>query len=516
MDPPIIGIVGAGFQGRSIGQRFASSGMHVKMLDPSQAQLTRAVSSIRSPQARARVTTTTEMRDFADCALIIEAIPEILERKQALLAELAKIAPDAVLSSNSSSFRPEEIAARLQDKRRFLNLHFLGPDAGNFVLELIPSADTAPSAVESTEAWLRDAGFVPVRVGSCRAFVYNRLYDAGVSNFARTVDLGLIDIERFCRYNLSFRPRARQADVLDHLGLDVVLAVLQSCRAAYGRRYAVPAWMERLVAEGRFGVKSGRGMLDHQGGPVVLRDPPLAPAERPRSPFVRVAVRRPHGLVASFLSGLSGRKDRELLVTDVDAQRFFGELTGSRAAYAAEFRDRFRIVGSLAGQEVDLVLDCEWVESPEEKAAGIGGALKGTSPDAPLLVCAPIGSQRELQSAITSRPVAMAFAANGMTLNPELVAAGDAPSYSAVRDLVLESHGRALEVNDGEIRPFAAFVVPRLLEAMRIVTEGVATEGQVVQLCGENILADQDLWSGALLRRVVSSLDAALDTSLLE
>lgn len=511
-----VAIVGAGLQGSGLAERFARAGLDVVLHDVSPAALARAHAGLRPPSARARVRCTSALGDLSGADLVIEAVPEQLPLKRGLLSSLERIAPAAVLSSNSSSFTPQELGTELAAPGRFLNLHFLGPETGNPLAELIRGPATDDVAAARAEQLLTEAGFRPVRVGACRAFVYNRLGNAGVGNLGRAVDLGLLPEACFPRYHVVMRPRPRPAAVLDHIGLDVLVAVLRACHESYGPRFGVPAWLTRAVAEGRLGVKTGRGLIDHAADPTgraALDARPLPLEARPRTPVRTIAVRRPGLLSSNLLSALLGPEGRQLLLVRAEAEPFLERARARAPRFFDQLAGRLRLLDAPDAQGADLLLDCAWDEGLEEKARGLGPWRANA--DVPLLVSSPHLQAAALADALRpTRGLGVVFGVRGQALDVELVRARQPDAHRLFRDLLLEAVGRVLDVSDGAVRPLALLIVPRLLEAQRIVAEGVATIAQVAELWGEDPLRDWDEWRGAALDRTCAAAESVLGVSL--
>jgi hypothetical protein len=306
------------------------------------------------------------------------------------------------------------------------------------------------------------------------------------------------------RYGLPSAGRVRQLDVLDHIGLDVVAAVLAACREAHGARFRVPRWLARLVADGHLGVKSGRGLIAHVPAPVALSELPLAPSARPRTAFARVAVRGPGHLASRFLGALMARPDRRLVVERAEAPALLHALTAGDPRAAETFGPRLDVVepGALGG---DLLLDAR-----DEPLEAKRRALAERAPASPVLVCAPAGALADLLGCVAA-PLGLMGAAPGFGGLVELVRG---PGAGAFRELLLEAAGRVVDVEDGPVRPLAALAAPRLLEARRVVEEGLVTADALRRVMGgEDLLGEADAW-GARALDAVSAAIARLERSV--
>jgi 3-hydroxybutyryl-CoA dehydrogenase len=491
---PIVGIVGVGFQGAGLAQRLALGGLEVRLHDPRPEAVTAAIEGTRSRRARTRLRAVDALEDLSEAALIIENVPERLELKRRVFAALAAAAPGAVLASNSSALVPDAIAADLDPERdapRLLNLHFLGPQYGHDAVELVRGRATRPDCADRARAILVSAGLDPIEVGAGVGFVYNRVAAAGLAALARCVDLGLLTPETFLRHALP-GPRPRQLDVLDHIGLDVVVAVQRSCHAAFGARFAPTELLEAPVREGRLGVKTGRGLLDHRDGPVVGRELPLPAARRPRSPILDVAVRGARAELALLLSALAGRPERRIRIDD---DRWLAALEPRLAAELAPRLERAPLDGA------ELLIDA--TIAPEDAQAARLDALDRTAPR--LVVCAPIGRRAALAAV---RPdVELVHVQPGLA-GVERVTDDDAPDGGPLEALWLEAMGRILPCRDGPVRPGAALHAAREREAARVVAERLAEPGTVDRLLGEPLVARGAARPASERRAIHDALDA--------
>ena len=189
---PIVGIVGAGAMGRGIAQIAAQAGSRVLLLDMQPDAAASARGSIQAQwqrlQDKGRISDeqaqgwgnllepVATIADLAPCDLVIEAIVERLDVKQAVFAQLeAVVAPDAVLVSNTSSLSVTQIAAGLQRPARFAGLHFFNPVHMMPLVEVIRGEHTSEEAVATTVVLAQKMGKTPIVVNDCPGFLVNRV-----------------------------------------------------------------------------------------------------------------------------------------------------------------------------------------------------------------------------------------------------------------------------------------------------------------------------------------------------
>ncbi len=285
-----IGIVGLGTMGLGIAQVFAAAGFPVIATDahaPARANAAermaatldaRVTAGKLSPEARdatlARLTLAGDLTAFAPCALIIEAIVEKAEAKQALFATLEGIVgPQAVLATNTSSLPVATIAAGAQHPGRILALHFFNPPAAMKLVELAPHGGTAPEALALARRVTEAAGKTVIRCPDRPGFIVNRCARPYYGEALALLEEGRTAAEidaamQAAGYRLG--PFA----LIDLIGADINLAATEGMSAAMGGhpRYHVFAALRAQVASGNLGRKTGAGFVT--AAAAAPADPP--------------------------------------------------------------------------------------------------------------------------------------------------------------------------------------------------------------------------------------------------
>lgn len=302
-----IGVIGAGAMGRGIAQLFASAGLPVRLYDSNLQTVEQALAFNRDLLERAvakgklaadglaatmqRLLPTHSLDELADCDLLIEAIIEDLGAKQALLAELEKrVAPDAVLASNTSSLSVTRIAARCLHPERVAGFHFFNPVTLMRIVEVVRGQRTSESVVRRLSRLAEQAGHYPAVSPDSPGFIVNHAGRAFSTEALRILGEGIASpaqIDRILRDGVGFR--MGPFELLDLTGLDVSQAVMESLYQQFYQdpRYTPSPLATQRVAGGLLGRKSGEGFYRYRDG---------QPMREPEEQHEAVLLNRPYWL----------------------------------------------------------------------------------------------------------------------------------------------------------------------------------------------------------------------------
>ncbi|MEG3116964.1 3-hydroxyacyl-CoA dehydrogenase [Salinicola sp. 4072] len=303
MSKPIttIGIIGTGAMGRGIAQIAAEAGLRVKMHDTREAAVSeaqafisklwsRAVEKQRFSQARAdeMISLLEEARTLetmAECDLVIEAIVERVDAKQALFKQLEQIlAEHAILATNTSSLSVTEIASACARPERVIGLHFFNPVPLMKIVEVIPGVKTDPEVTEAAEALGQRFGHFTAKTTDTPGFLVNHAGRAFGTEALRILSEGVTDhvtIDRLLKDQGDFR--MGPFTLLDLTGLDVSHSVMESIYHQYYQepRFRPSPLTGQRLAAGLLGRKSGEGFYRYDNGQAVLPEEPTAPSAKP-------------------------------------------------------------------------------------------------------------------------------------------------------------------------------------------------------------------------------------------
>ena len=216
--------------------------------------------------ALARLRTTTELADLAECDLVVEAIVEELEAKQELFRELEGIVgPEAVLATNTSALPVTAIAGATASPERVVGMHFFNPAPVLPLVEVVRTEASSLEAVEAVYAFAERIGKRPIRCRDTPGFVVNRILIPLLNDCVRVLDeAGVtpedLDTALTAGLNWPIGPCA----LIDLIGVDVHVHASEALHEALGEpRIAPPERLVKMLAAGRLGRKSGQGFFNY-------------------------------------------------------------------------------------------------------------------------------------------------------------------------------------------------------------------------------------------------------------
>nr|WP_308195574.1 3-hydroxyacyl-CoA dehydrogenase family protein [Agromyces cavernae] len=269
-------MLGGGRMGAGIAHAFLLAGSRVTVVErdaaAAGAAATRVRESVEASIARgtadddavtlaSRFATSTAVSDFARCDLVVEAVPEDLELKiDALTRVESVLAPGAALASNTSSISIDQLAALLDRPDRFLGMHFFNPVPASTLVEIVRGGASAASLVDDAREWVRAIGKTPIVVADAPGFASSRLGVALGLEAIRMLEDGVASAEDIdAAMTLGYKHPVGPLRLTDIVGLDVRLGIAEYLASTLGERFAPPALLRRMVAEGRLGRKTGEG-----------------------------------------------------------------------------------------------------------------------------------------------------------------------------------------------------------------------------------------------------------------
>jgi len=284
------GVVGAGIMGAEIAAVIAAAGIPVVLRDVDQpsvdaglerareltagrldglvasGRLTRELADAQLADTLALISGTTSWAGFGDVDFVIEAVPEQLESKLEVFAQLDAATPGhAILASNTSALSVSELATATTRPERVLGFHFFYPASVMRLIEIVEGVETSPESMAVATSFASALRKTAVRCADVPGFIVNRVLTAAAGELWLVQEQLGLDVGALDRAVAEAAVAPIGPFVLaDMLGLDTVLHVAEHLHEAFGERFHVHSGMAELVARGELGVKSGRGF--YEGG----------------------------------------------------------------------------------------------------------------------------------------------------------------------------------------------------------------------------------------------------------
>ncbi|WP_166828685.1 3-hydroxyacyl-CoA dehydrogenase family protein [Brevibacterium limosum] len=267
--PDVVGVFGGGRMGAGIAHAFATAGARVIVIentdDTVAAARERIDASIEKSQSKGINVPGTVVVDrdptlLDEALLVVEAVPEIVELKQEVLAAVAKHAPAASIGTNTSALSIDELAAALPRPQALIGLHFFNPVPVSELVEVVVGTHTDPKLVDVAKEWVTALGKTAITVKDSPGFASSRLGVALALEAMRMVEDGVASAEDIDRaMTLGYRHPAGPLQTTDIVGLDVRLGIAEHLAAEIGERFTPPQILKDKVAAGELGRKTGQG-----------------------------------------------------------------------------------------------------------------------------------------------------------------------------------------------------------------------------------------------------------------
>lgn len=280
-----VAVLGAGTMGAGIAQAVALGGYKVVLFDISQEMLDKAFVGIQksidkgvargktdsalAKQAKAAFRLITDLSGLADetsLPFVIEAIPEKLDLKRTVFAQLdADCSAETILASNTSSLSISAIAAATQRPEQVIGLHFFNPAHIMKLVEIIRGDSTSDETVATCQTFVARIGKQAAMCKDTPAFIVNRVARPFYGEAFRLLGENAADVETIDSLMHAIGFRMGPFELIDLIGCDVNLAVTQSVYDAYFQepRYRPHPIQQRMVDSNRLGRKTNRGFYDY-------------------------------------------------------------------------------------------------------------------------------------------------------------------------------------------------------------------------------------------------------------
>jgi 3-hydroxybutyryl-CoA dehydrogenase len=277
-----VGIIGAGTMGNGIAQACAVSGIHVVMVDISDAAVAKGLATVAASLERlikkekltaaerdaalARIQGSTSYEDLKPAQLVIEAATENYELKVRIVKQIdAIVGPEVIIASNTSSISITKLAAVTNRADRFIGMHFFNPVPMMALVEIIRGLQTSDASHDAVHAMAKSLGKTPITVKNAPGFVVNRILVPMINEAFFVLSEGLASAEDIdAGMKLGCNQPIGPLALADMVGLDVCLAVMDVYLSEFGdSKYRACPLLKEMVAAGRLGRKTGQGVYTY-------------------------------------------------------------------------------------------------------------------------------------------------------------------------------------------------------------------------------------------------------------
>ncbi len=291
-----IGVVGGGLMGAGIAFTLLNGGLNVflkeidkDLADRSAEKVHRMFDKMRMKghlsgnemtHRLARFQVGTHYDSLSNADLLIEAVPENLEVKQAVFETLDQVCPPhAILASNTSSLSISQLGGFTGRASSVIGMHWFNPPHIMKLIEIVPGLETAPETIDSLLKFCAHLGKIPVKVKECAGFLVNRMLGSYVNEALHLVQQGhapeMIDASAM-DLGMPMGPVA----LGDMVGWDTIHHANMTLYQEYGGRFRLPKLLGELFKTKRWGAKTGKGIYAYEAGrPLKTIEEKVEPTE---------------------------------------------------------------------------------------------------------------------------------------------------------------------------------------------------------------------------------------------
>ncbi|MCL5961333.1 MAG: 3-hydroxyacyl-CoA dehydrogenase family protein [Chloroflexi bacterium] len=283
MEARNITVIGAGTMGNGIAQVAAMSGYDVWLRDVERPYLDKALATVQSSLGRlvksgklnedqveailGRIRPTTDLAEaLRDADVVIEAVPEILDLKKKVFAEIDALCPArTILATNTSGLSITAIAGATKRPQQFIGMHWFAPPVMMRLIEIVRAFGTSDETVEVIRDMAHRMGKETVVSKDTQGFITTRALQALLNECFRMYDEGVASIEDIDKaIKLGLNHPMGPFELADYSGVEIAYHANEGLTEAFGDRFRSPQCLRQLVASGNLGRKTGRGFHNYQ------------------------------------------------------------------------------------------------------------------------------------------------------------------------------------------------------------------------------------------------------------
>ena len=329
----LIGVIGSGAMGAGIAQVAATSGYKVILYDNNEKAIDKAKSRLNktfellvskekinqetAKSILSQISYTNDINSIKDCKLVIEAIVENLEIKQAVFHQIENVVSDhCIIASNTSSLSIASIASACEKSNRVLGIHFFNPAPLMPLVEIIPGLSTDNQLLLAARELIDSMGKITVLAKDTPGFIVNRIarpfyseairiYEEGIADFS-TIDWAMKEYGGF---------KMGPFELMDFIGNDINYSVTERVweQLFYDPRYKPSLTQKRLFEAKHFGRKSGKGYYDYSEGAIIPQ--PDKNTELAEAIFMRIFSMLVNEASDALFFKIATREDIDLAMT---------------------------------------------------------------------------------------------------------------------------------------------------------------------------------------------------------